>query len=274
MLSHKVGNGENTFLWYDNWHTLGPLVERFGDRVMYDAALPMDSKVAKVISNNSWAWPVANSVALMAIKEKLTQLPSPSACPDRVCWDPSPNGSFSTSHTWKAIYGSHNNVNWYKLIWFKGAYPRYSFLMWLAVQYRLSTHDRIYTFTPGPLACTLCNKEMEDHNHLFFNCTYSTFIWQDILRRMNLQNNAATWEEVVKWAADKWKKKTPTHTIPKMALGAAVYHIWRERNASTFKNEIQPKEKILKNICTYMRAHISIAWKSDANLPIYIAMWD
>ena len=73
MLSHRVGNGEHTFLWYDNWHSLGPLVEKFGTRVIYDSALPRNSRVSTVILNNSWAWPVrpsriANSGALMAIR--------------------------------------------------------------------------------------------------------------------------------------------------------------------------------------------------------------
>lgn len=26
-----VGNGSNTFLWWDNWHPVGPLFQRLGD---------------------------------------------------------------------------------------------------------------------------------------------------------------------------------------------------------------------------------------------------
>ena len=38
MLKHRIGNGCGTFLWYDNWHPLGPLLDKFGNRVVYDVA--------------------------------------------------------------------------------------------------------------------------------------------------------------------------------------------------------------------------------------------
>ena len=179
MLSHRVGNGELTSLWFDKWYPLGSLVDTFGERVIYDSALLKDSKVARVISNNSWVWPVARSGAFMAIRDKLTQLPPPNNSCDRAVWDSSPNGVFSTKHTWQYLYGSQSTVPWYTLVWFRGAFPRHSFLLWLAIQKRLPTHDRIHTFTPGPLACILCCRGMENHNHLFFNCTYSGYVWQD-----------------------------------------------------------------------------------------------
>ena len=189
-------------------------------------------------------------------------------------WGPSPNGKFNTAHTWKHLYGNQNKVSWYNLVWFQGAYPRHSFLMWLAVQKKLSTHDRIQSFTPGPLACTLCYKGMEDHSHLFFNCTYSGFIWQDLKRRMKINTNANTWEDIVIWSARVWSKKKAAHIIPKMAIGASIYHLWRERNTRTFRHEFKTKERILQDICTYMRAHISIKWKHDINKQGYMDVWD
>ena len=189
-------------------------------------------------------------------------------------WDPSPNGIFSTAATWKSLYDDPNTVHWYKLVWFQGATPRHSILMWLAILNRLSTQDRIQSYTAGPLACTLCFQNLEDHNHLFFNCTYSNFIWQDMLRRMNIQTSANTWEGIISWAASIWKKKTPSHTIPRLALGAAVYLIWRERNARTFRAEFKTKEKVLTELCSHMRAHVAIRWKHDRKIHEYITVWD
>ena len=120
MLSHRVGNGELTSLWFDKWYPLGSLVDTFGERVIYDSALLKDSKVARVISNNSWVWPVARSGAFMAIRDKLTQLPPPNNSCDRAVWDSSPNGVFSTKHTWQYLYGSQSTVPWYTLVWFRG----------------------------------------------------------------------------------------------------------------------------------------------------------
>ena len=39
FLKHRIGNGERTFLWFDNWHPKGPLLDYFGERIIYDSAL-------------------------------------------------------------------------------------------------------------------------------------------------------------------------------------------------------------------------------------------
>ncbi|KAL7175567.1 hypothetical protein ACSBR2_029213 [Camellia fascicularis] len=44
LILHKIGNGGDVFLWFDNWHPLGSLWARFGARVVYDTAFGMDAK--------------------------------------------------------------------------------------------------------------------------------------------------------------------------------------------------------------------------------------
>ena len=58
-----------------------------------------------------------------------------------------------------------------------------------------------------------------------------------------------------------------------MALGAAVYFIWQERNARTFRAEFKPKERVLQDICTYMKNYISIRWKYNAHISEYTSVW-
>ena len=58
-----------------------------------------------------------------------------------------------------------------------------------------------------------------------------------------------------------------------MALGAAVYHLWKERNARTFRDEFKTKERVLADIYIYMQAHISIKWRHDRNKQEYVADW-
>ena len=54
LIRHKIGNGCGTSLWYDNWHPLGPFLDRFGPRVAYDAALSLNVRVSDVIVGESW----------------------------------------------------------------------------------------------------------------------------------------------------------------------------------------------------------------------------
>lgn len=37
FIKYKVGNGNSMWVWFDNWHSMGPLYKRYGDRIIYDA---------------------------------------------------------------------------------------------------------------------------------------------------------------------------------------------------------------------------------------------
>ena len=70
----KIGNGENTWLWFDHWLPMGPIHPTLGDRVIYDSALPRHAKVATIIIR-PWSWPVPNSDDLITLKNSLPPPP-------------------------------------------------------------------------------------------------------------------------------------------------------------------------------------------------------
>ena len=142
-------------------------------------------------------------------------------------WNVTPNGAFNTSLIWNHLRDHNPMVPWYNIVWIQGGIPRHSFILWLAAQCRLATHDRISKYTPGPLACVFCHSHMESHDHLFFACSYSTFVWQDLMQRCDLVWNRHTWQDTLIWMAQHLKGKKAHHLIPKMCLGVAVYGLWR-----------------------------------------------
>lgn len=66
-----MGNGDNTFVWFGNWHPLGPLYDRFGNRVIYDSRLLRNALVKNIIHHGSWKWLAYNSIHLIDIKNYL-----------------------------------------------------------------------------------------------------------------------------------------------------------------------------------------------------------
>ena len=133
MLRHRIGNGCGTFLWYDNWHPLGPLLDKFGQRVVYDAALNLHAKVSTIIDGETWHWPSTNTLELMEIRGEMLNVHLPSSASDTIVWIPSPNGRFSTPHTWATIRTPGPTIPWVWLIWFPGLFPRHSVVMWFAI---------------------------------------------------------------------------------------------------------------------------------------------
>lgn len=38
FIRYMVGNGRDVWIWQANWHPFGPLIRRFGSRIVYDLA--------------------------------------------------------------------------------------------------------------------------------------------------------------------------------------------------------------------------------------------
>ena len=54
---HKIGDGQKTSLWYDNWSSLGALSQMVTNRDLYDARLHCELKVCDMVSNGNCLWP-------------------------------------------------------------------------------------------------------------------------------------------------------------------------------------------------------------------------
>ena len=89
LIKTLIGDGRHTSLWFDNWLPFGPIHQRMGDRVIYDAGLPRQAMVASIILEHSWRWPLANSTELLELKNTTSQLPyTPSGAQERIYWLP------------------------------------------------------------------------------------------------------------------------------------------------------------------------------------------
>lgn len=47
-----IEDDDSNFLWFDHWHPYGPLIEKYGKRVVYDFGLALNVEVKEVITSN------------------------------------------------------------------------------------------------------------------------------------------------------------------------------------------------------------------------------
>jgi hypothetical protein len=137
----KVGSGENIFLWLDNWHPDGVLLDRYGPRIIYEAGSHLNAKLATVIQEKNWYWQAAKSENLVKIQSKLPLVSIDEE--DQPIWSISKSGVFNCADSWNAIRTKYLPATWWKLVWFPEAIPKQVFKTWLVACDNLSTGERL-----------------------------------------------------------------------------------------------------------------------------------
>ncbi|KAK3189471.1 hypothetical protein Dsin_029032 [Dipteronia sinensis] len=84
LIQHFIGNGSSTSLWFDKWHTDGPLLSKWSSRVVYDSGLPIRATVSSIVHGDSWSWATAMSIDLFKIRSRMPSYNPNSNVDDRV----------------------------------------------------------------------------------------------------------------------------------------------------------------------------------------------
>ncbi|GJU18554.1 hypothetical protein Tco_1146520 [Tanacetum coccineum] len=144
---HKINNGKSTSAWFDRWADVCPLKDMFSNRDIARLGFSLDDSVYNLISDGVW---------------------------DGVL------RPFSVACAWDTIRTRDDIVNWYNVVWFPHCIPRHAIHMWLVFQQKLKTQDRLWQWDVDSsidlnlLRCPLCDLVPDSHDHLFFECAFSS----------------------------------------------------------------------------------------------------
>ncbi|XP_074283727.1 uncharacterized protein LOC141608261 [Silene latifolia] len=106
--------------------------------------------------------------------------------------------------------------------------PRHGFFMWLAVQHRLLTQDRMVRM--GILqnnCCWLCGNEKESHDQLFFSCSYSRQCLSLFEDWMQIPIPA---QGVTYWWLHYRVRSLLARQVLAASLAYLMYELWHARN--------------------------------------------
>ncbi|XP_077226411.1 uncharacterized protein LOC143859643 [Tasmannia lanceolata] len=132
----------------------------------------------------------------------------------------------------------------------------------------LSTRDnRPFLGLMDDRKCILCKQEFEAANHLYFNCSFTKWIWKSIPWRLgNRRNPAKSLMEEEIWLRNKFKGRCQGTKTAQITFSASIYRISRERNMRIFENKCPHKKAILLDILsTVRRKNIGMALQDVDN---------
>ena len=272
----RIGNGQNTSIWFDNWCNESPLFDRITPREINNLQLSMCSKVSDVVLNGEWNFPNnwETRFPTLIAPNILHELP------DRWYWNDR-NGDtqpFSVQQVWEDIRPRATTITWCNLVWFTHCIPRHAFILWLAFRRRLKTQDMLVHWIVNneddPL-CPFCSQQQDSHSHLFFECNYCMQVWQRVVKKAGLQSRPYQWDQLVNALLPRAKRKSIQNVIDKLIFASTVYYIWQERNTRIFKKETRSIEVLAEQILSTVRLKLlTFRYKRTSNVERMLAAWD
>ena len=101
-----------------------------------------------------------------------------------------------------------------------------------------------------------CQANIENRNHLFFECQVTSGIWMRVLRLCGQYRVPRRWENELLWVIS-CKGNSLGSITKRIAWGASIYHLWRTRNARVHLNQFISVDSIFYIICNDVRLRIT-----------------
>ncbi|XP_019193842.1 PREDICTED: uncharacterized protein LOC109187900 [Ipomoea nil] len=150
----------------------------------------------------------------------------------------------------------HNPSNFaMRFIWKRFIPLKFAFTTWLCLHGRLPIKNAI-NFIDIDKKCSLCEVAMENINHLFFTCTFSKQVWENLSKWVGITRNTFLINGAIKRNHRDSRGTRPRSKMCVLAIMASVFHLWRTRNALYYDNVAADVNRtsttILKNVYQVM----------------------
>ncbi|GJV03161.1 RNA-directed DNA polymerase, eukaryota, reverse transcriptase zinc-binding domain protein, partial [Tanacetum coccineum] len=238
----------------------GPLSDYIPKESIVAGNLCCEAKVADIVYNGKWkipnTWLSKYHVLQNMHAPKLKQ-----RCNDTFSWveNDGRRCRFSVKNTWNIMVQGDEKVRWYGLLWFSQCIPKHTFILWLAVQKRLSTQDRLARWYPSKtVSRSLCNECPNSHEHLFFECKYSKKVWEVMKKYMEQEDLNEKWNEILTTLMNLPCNRNIMSVIRRLVLAASVYFILQERNRRLFGELSRNWTDLVKVIMNTIRLRMAI----------------
>ncbi|KAG5525159.1 hypothetical protein RHGRI_031740 [Rhododendron griersonianum] len=147
------------------------------------------------------------------------------------------------------------------MVWHRWHIPRWSFIQWLALLGRLATKDRLRAWgLDNDTSCVLCQGGFESHSHLFFECSFTSIIWEVVKAKCGFVLPSRDLMDEIHWGLTHCKDCSIQSRLFKLCLAASVYYIWKERNGRIFQQIGYESTSVVRLILEEVKASMT-SWR-------------
>ncbi|KAL2248173.1 UNVERIFIED_CONTAM: hypothetical protein Sindi_2669600 [Sesamum indicum] len=212
----------------DPCHELGPFIRKFPNGPSLTNSRLTDRVVA-CIEDGQWRWPLLRSHAyplrmLTDIQQIMHSLPH-IVVVITIFYGQLRQRLQRQLRYFPSLRAQGPKVGWSSLLLGPFKIPRHTFVRWLAILGKLSTMDRPWLSHLDSSCVLFTDGAAENHNHLFFHCSYSRSCLQVIRLTLRFPWPNRPWPTDLLWAASRWKGKHMIYASYRALLGSLIYHI-------------------------------------------------
>ena len=256
-----VGNERHTSFWYDKWTELGVMSDLLGDRGVMDLGIRREATVEEALCNNRRR-KRHRRVLLNDIEKELEIIKAKQRADVKDVELGRGNRrfkqKFSTHVTWQLTRAPGAQCTWSRGIWFSQTNPKFAFMAWLALRDRLTTMDRVSNWSQDvDTACVLCKNATETKKHIFFECSFSSRIWETITKGILLNIYSTSWDDIIRLITNQFMDKKKRFAL-RYAFQTALYMIWTERNKRRHGEQPRPLLVLAKLIDKAIKNKLSL----------------
>ena len=148
------------------------------------------------------------------------------------------------------MIGRQQKPAWTCLMYSNAARPKAYIIMWLMMNQKLSTVDRLVRQgLEVDKTCVLCKKADETTEHLFPQCQFARMLWESLMRMLKHRGSVPmAKDQFQQWCVQHGKAKRSAAQMFKTVITDSIYGLWIERNNRIFEKKSRKEESIVKEI--------------------------
>ncbi|CAN1810998.1 Putative ribonuclease H protein At1g65750 [Linum perenne] len=236
----RVGNGSNIRVWDDQWLRQDGNLSLITDR---DDTLE-GLKVCDLFIPGVLEWDCEMIEALFEPRDALAILNIPLGVggeSDTLIWHYEANGGYSVRSAYRVLMENifprpeYMVQGAWSQIWSLNTPPRIKNFMWRLARSVIPTREALRRrHIAVPSACGICGNDIEDYNHLFFDCPFAEDCWDHA--------SLFTWIGAIKLNTPLFTDRLQrlllnTATDSRDKACSVLWGLWRERNRRVWTSE-------------------------------------